>query len=127
MLHVKKMSRSPPPNQITPVPDPSYSPAHTRYTISQEVCEHFEGILKMMNLLKQLVLSRVPADVGSHQLRSSGVLALLPPAPGAAASEGLGSAIHLSCVELIQHIVSQAQPFLTGLSPHSKEKKSKEV
>ena len=104
------------------------SPAHTLYNnISQEVCEHFEGILKMMNLLKQLVLSRVPAGVGSHQLRSSGVLALLPPAPGTAASEGLGSAIHSSCVELIQHIVSQAQPFLTGLSPHSKEKKSKEV
>ena len=91
------------------------------------MCEHFEGILKMMNLLKQLVLSRVPAGVSSHQLRSTGVLALLPPAPGAAASEGLGSAIHSSCVELIQHIVSQAQPFLTGLSPHSKEKKSKEV
>ena len=104
------------------------SPAHTLYNnISQEVCEHFEGILKMMNLLKQLVLSRVPAGVGSHQLRSSGVLALLPPAPGTAASEGLGSAIHSSCVELIQHIVSQAQPFLAGLSPHSKEKKSKEV
>ena len=88
------------------IPD---SPPHTLNNISQEVCEHFEGILKMMNLLKQLVLSRVPAGVGSHQLRSSDVLALLPPAPGTAASEGLGSAIHSSCVELIQHIISQAQ------------------
>jgi hypothetical protein len=88
------------------------------------VCEHFEGILKMMSLLKQLVSSRVPGGVGSHQLRSTGILTLLPPGE---ASEGLGSAIHSSCVELIQHIVNQAQPFLTSLSPHSKEKKSKEV
>jgi hypothetical protein len=92
--------------------------------ITQEVCEHFEGILKMMNLLKQLVSSHVPGGVGSHRLRSTGILTLLPPGP---ASEGLGSAIHSSCVELIQHIVNQAQPFLTSLSPHSKEKKSKEV
>ena len=113
------MSRSPPPNQIIPVPDISYSPARALYNIPQEVCEHFEGILKMINLLKQLVLSRVPAGISSHghELRSStsGVLALLPPAPGAAASEGLGSTIHSSCVELIQHIVNQAQPFLEGL------------
>ena len=104
------MSRSPPPNQIIPVPDNLYSPARALYIISQEVCEHFEGILKMINLLKQLVSSRVPAGISSHQLRSStsGVLALLPPALGAAASEGLGSAIHSSCVELIQHIVNQA-------------------
>ena len=54
--------------------------------ISQEVCEHFqiEGILKIMNLLKQLVSSRVPAGVGSHQLLkehwfpSTSFLALLP-------------------------------------------------
>ena len=77
----------------------------------------------MLNLLKQLVSSCV-LGVGSNQLKSTGVLALLPPG---AASEGLGSAIHSSCVELIQHIVNQAQPFLNTLSPHSKEKKSKEV
>ena len=87
------------------------------------MCEHFEGILKMLNLLKQLVSSCV-LGVGSNQLKSTGVLALLPPGT---ASEELGSAIHSSCVELIQHIVNQAQPFLTTLSPHSKEKKSKEV
>ena len=85
--------------------------------------EHYEGILKMMNLLKQLVSSCVPG-VGSSQFKSTGILALLPPG---AASERLGSAIHSSCVELIQHIVNQAQPFLTSLSPLSKEKKSKEV
>ena len=77
----------------------------------------------MLNLLKQLVSNCVPG-VSSNQLKSTGVLALLPPG---AASEGLGSAIHSSCVELIQHIVNQAQPFLTTLSPHNKEKKSKEV
>ena len=87
------------------------------------MCEHFEGILKVLNLLKQLVSSCVPG-VSSNQLKSTGVLALLP---SGTASEGLGSAIHSSCVELIQHIVNQAQPFLTTLSPHSKEKKSKEV
>ena len=87
------------------------------------MCEHFEGILKMLNLLKQLVSSCVPG-VSSNKLKSTGVLALLP---SGTASEGLGSAIHSSCVELIQHIVNQAQPFLTTLSPHSKEKKSKEV
>ena len=96
-------------------------PAHI---IPQEVCEHFEGFLKIMNLLKQLVTSSCVPGVGSSQLKRTGVLALLPPGT---ASEGLGSAIHASCVELIQHIVNQAQPFLTSLSPHSKEKKSKEV
>ena len=78
----------------------------------------------MVNLLKQLVTSSCVPGVGSNQLKRTGVLALLPPGT---ASEELGSAIHASCVELIQHIVNQAQPFLTGLSPHSKEKKSKEV
>lgn len=80
--------------------------------------EHFEGILKIISLLKQLIAT-VPG-VG-NQLRTAGVIATLPDA------EQLGSAIHSSCVNLIQHIVNQAQPFLGSLSPHSKEKKSKEV
>ena len=95
--------------------------AITRYLFSQEVCEHCEGILKIMNLLKQLVTSCVPG-VGSNQPRSTGFLALLP---GGAASEGLGSAAHSSRVKLIQHIVNQAHPFLSRLSPHSKEKNQK--
>ena len=90
-------------------------------SILQEVCEHFEGTLKIMNLLKQLV-SSVPG-VSGNQLRATGFLAFLPDT----ACEELGSAIHSLCVELIQHIVSQAQPFLASLSPHSKERKSKEV
>ena len=82
------------------------------------MCEHFEGILKIVSLMKQL-LSKVPGV--DNQLRTSGILPLLPDA------EQLGSALHTSCVNLIQHIVNQAQPFLGSLSPHSKEKKSKEV
>ena len=84
----------------------------------QEVCEHYEGILKIISLLKQLV-SNVPG-VG-RKVKTSGIIVLLPDA------EKLSSAIHSSCVNLIQHIVEQARPFLGGLSPHSKEKKSKEV
>ena len=87
----------------------------------QEVCEHFEGTLKIMNLLKQLV-SSIPG-VGGTQLRATGFLVFLPDM----ACEDLGSAIHSLCVELIRHIVGQAQPFLASLSPHSKERKSKEV
>ena len=82
------------------------------------MCEHFEGILKVISLVKQLV-SKVPG-IG-NQLRTTGILVLLPDA------EKLDSAIHSSCVKLIQHIVNQAQPFLGTLSSHSKEKKSKEV
>ena len=82
------------------------------------MCEHFEGILKMISLLKQLVAT--VQGVG-NQLRTTGIIVTLSEA------EQLGSAIHSSCVNLIQHIVNQAQPFLGSLSPHSKEKKSKEV
>ena len=82
------------------------------------MCEHFEGILKIISLVKQLV-SKVLGT--GNQLRTTGILVLLPDA------EKLGSAIHSSCVKLIQHIVNQAQPFLGTLSPHSKDKKSKEV
>lgn len=82
------------------------------------MCEHFEGILKIVSLLKQLV-SKLPG-VG-HQLKTTGIISLLPDA------EELSSAVHTSCVDLIQHIVNQAKPYLGNLSPHSKENKSKEV
>ena len=76
------------------------------------MCEYFEGILKIISLLKQLVSSA--SGVGSNQLRTTGILALLPPG-----AEELGSAIHSSCVELIQHIVNQANSFSLVASHHT--------
>ena len=84
----------------------------------QEVCEHYEGVLKMLALVKSLVSSLTLLG----RQRSKGIVPYLPE------SQKLGAALYNSCAGLIQHIGGQAQPFVSGLlSPHSKERTSKEV
>lgn len=70
----------------------------------QEVCEHFEGVLKVMGLLKSLVM-KVP-ELASES-KSIGLIAALP------GTEELSASIYTSCVKLIQHIASQGQAYFT--------------
>ena len=70
----------------------------------QEVCEHFEGVLKVMGMLKSLVM-KVP-ELAS-QSRNVGLIAAL------LETEELSVSIYSSCVKLIQHIASQGQAYFT--------------
>ena len=98
---------------VLPPPSPFLSLHHT----IQDVCEHFEGILKLLSLVKSLVLALPTTEVGV--VKTVGILTLLPD------GQELGGALYDSCVLLIQHIMSQ-QPNVVA-SPSSKEKVSKEV
>lgn len=84
------------------------------------MCEHFEGILKMLSLIKSLLTALCSTKVGV--VKSVGVLGSLP------GGEELGGALYDTCVKLIQHIMTQ-QPctVITGASPSSKEVQAKEV
>ena len=86
-------------------------------TCTQEICETFEGILKIISLVKSILTELH----GRSKVLNSGIISLLSDA------EDLGSAIYDSCVKLIRHIVSQAETFFSALSPQHKEKGSKEV
>ena len=96
------------------------------------MCEHFEGILKILSQVRSLLVSLPGTDAGA--VKTSGVLGLLPEEEeGEEEGEGkeeLGRVLYDSCVVLIQHIMSR-QPCVAaitgGASPCSKEKVSKEV
>ena len=84
------------------------------------MCEHFESILKMINLVKSLVC--VIKNIKPSQVKGTGVISLLPD------GESVGTVIYTSCVTLIQHIMSKTKTCVSqGLSPGSVEKVSKEV
>ena len=75
------------------------------------MCEHFEGILKMLSLVKSLLKAVPGTKVG--MARSTGILTQLPDG-----GEELGGVLYSTCVKLIQHIMSQ-QPCaaIAGASP----------
>lgn len=87
---------------------------------SQEVCEHFETILKMINLVKSLVC--VTSNVKPSHVKTAGIVSFLPE------GEPLGTIIYTSCVTLIQYVMSQTKSFMAQKhSPKSEGNFSKEV
>ena len=86
----------------------------------QEVCEHFESVLKITNMVKTLVCDL--NHTKPSRVKASGVIPLIPD------GEPLGNAIYSSCVSLIQHILGRTRGCV-GLdcSPRTQEKHSKEV
>lgn len=85
----------------------------------QGVCEHFEGVLKMMSLVKSLLKAGTNVGVA----RSTGILTHLPDG-----GEELGGVLYSTCVKLIQHIMGR-QPcaVIAGASPSTRDRQSKEV
>ncbi len=75
----------------------------------------------MLSLVKSLLMALPDSDQGGAVRRSAGVLALLP------SGEELGGALYDTCVKLIQHIMGQQPCLISGNSPSSKERQSKEV
>ena len=90
------------------------------FFVLQDVCEHFESMLKITNLVKSLVCDL--HQTKPSRVKASGVICLIPK------GEPLGNEIYLSCVVLIQHILSQTNSCVEQeISPRSQEKLSKEV
>ena len=91
--------------------------------IPQSVCEHFEGILKMLSLVKSLLKTVPGTKMGVA--RSTGILTQIPDG-----GEELGGVLYSTCVKLIQHIMSR-QPCvainIAGASPSNRDRQSKEV
>ena len=87
----------------------------------QGVCEHFEGILKLMSITKSIMCTVFSTRANS--VRNSGGYLQLIPDP-----ERLQQMLYESCEMLVQHIMDKASPIETGaVSPSSEERLSKEV
>ena len=88
--------------------------------IPQSVCEHFEGILKMLSLVKSLLKTVPGTKMGVA--RSTGIQTQIPDG-----GEELGGVLYSTCVKLIQHIMSrQLCVAIAGASPSNRDRQSKD-
>ncbi len=85
------------------------------------MCEHFEGILKLISIIKTILC--VVFSTKANSVRNSGGYLQLIRDP-----EELGLKLYECCKKLVQHIVDKARPMEANhVSPTEQEVLSKEV
>ena len=87
----------------------------------QEVCEHFEGILKLISIEKMILCTVFSTKANS--VRNSGGYSQFVSDP-----KELCQLLYTCCEKLVQHIVNKGSPLETStVSPSKEEELTKEV